>query len=152
MANNTTRLAASLTSTGEQRARRYRNESNVKFDLSQLIDALGYGPVENEHTIRGGSIDIYIPHHRVIIETKARGLADDPHKPQAVDRESPREQRWSPSFRQLSGQIKVKSGFIGQAASCCDEVGQSPGLGAAPTLYASSGVWSPSDECGRRLL
>ena len=61
MANNTTRLSASLTSTGEQRARRYRNESNVKFDLSQLIDALGYGPVENEHTIRGGSIDIYIP-------------------------------------------------------------------------------------------
>ena len=60
--------------------------------------------------------------------------------------------RWSPSFRQLSGQIKVKSGFIDQAASCCDEMGQSPGLGAAPTLYASSGVWSPSDECGRRLL
>ena len=61
-------------------------------------------------------------------------------------------QRWSPSFRQLSGQIKVKSGFIDQAASGCDEVGQSPGLGAAPTLYASSGVRSPSDECGRRLL
>ena len=61
-------------------------------------------------------------------------------------------QRWSPSFRQLSGQIKVKSGFIDQAASGCDEVGQSPGLGAAPTWYASSGVRSPSDECGRRLL
>ena len=61
-------------------------------------------------------------------------------------------ERWSPSFRQLSGQIKVKSGFIDQAASGCDEVGQSPGLGAAPTLYASSGVRSPSDECGRRLL
>ena len=28
----------------------------------------------------------------MIIETKARGLADDPHKPQAGDRESPREQ------------------------------------------------------------
>ena len=52
----------------------------------------------------------------------------------------------------LSGQIKVKSGFIDQAASGCDEVGQSPGLGAAPTWYASSGVRSPSDECGRRLL
>ena len=61
-------------------------------------------------------------------------------------------ERWFPSFRQLSGQIKVKSGFIDQAASGCDEVGQSPGLGAAPTLYASSGVRSPSDECGRRLL
>ena len=61
-------------------------------------------------------------------------------------------ERWFPSFRQLSGQIKVKSGFIDQAASGCDEVGQSPGLGAAPTWYASSGVRSPSDECGRRLL
>ena len=75
-----------------QPSRRYQNESNVKLDLSQLVDALGYGPVENEHTIPGGSIDIYIPHHRVIIETKARGLADDPHKPQAGDRESPKEQ------------------------------------------------------------
>ena len=42
--------------------RRYRNEGNVKLDLSQLIEALGYGPVENEYTILGGSIDIYIPH------------------------------------------------------------------------------------------
>ena len=92
MTNNTTRFSASLTSSGAQPGRRYQNESNVKLDLSQLIDALGYGPVENEHTIRGGSIDIYIPHHRVIIETKARGLADDPHKPQAGDRESPKEQ------------------------------------------------------------
>ena len=63
-----------------------------------------------------------------------------------------RSQKWSPSFGQLSGQIKVKSGFIDQAASGCDEVGQSPGLGVTPTLYASSGVRSPSDECGRRLL
>ena len=35
-------------------------------------------------------------------------------------------EKWSPSFGQLSGQIKVKSGFIDQAASGCDEVGQSP--------------------------
>ena len=61
-------------------------------------------------------------------------------------------EKWSPSFGQLSGQIKVKSGFIDRAASGCDEVGQSPGLGVTPTLYASSGVRSPSDECGRRLL
>ena len=82
MTNNTTSLAAALTSTAEQRNRRYRSESNVKFDLSKLIDALGYGPVESEHAIVDGFIDIYIPHHiphhRVIIETKARGLADDP--------------------------------------------------------------------------
>ena len=32
-------------------------------------------------------------------------------------------QRWTPSFRQLSGQIKVKSGVIGQAASGCDGAG-----------------------------
>ena len=92
MTSTTTRLSASLTSTAEQRARRYRNESNVKLDLSQLIDGLGYGPVENEHATGDGFIDIYIPHHRVIIETKARGRANDPHKPQAGDRESPKEQ------------------------------------------------------------
>ena len=80
--------AASLTNSDTQSARRYRNESNVKLDLSQLLDTMGYGPVENEHTIPGGSIDIYVPHHRVIIETKARGLASDPHKPQGSDRES----------------------------------------------------------------
>ena len=32
-------------------------------------------------------------------------------------------QRWTPSFRQLSGQIKVKSGVIGQAALGCDGAG-----------------------------
>ena len=32
-------------------------------------------------------------------------------------------ERWTPSFRQLSGQIKVKSGVIGQAASGCDGAG-----------------------------
>ena len=90
--DNATILAAGLTSTSEQRARRYLNESNVKVDLSQLIDVLGYGPVETEHSIPGGSIDIYVPHHRVIMEIKARGLAADPHKPQGAEGESPREQ------------------------------------------------------------
>ena len=92
MTENATSLAAAMTSTSEQRDRRYRNESNVKVDLSQLISMLGYGPVETEHTIPGGSIDIYVPHHRVIIETKARELTADPHKPQGADRESPKEQ------------------------------------------------------------
>ena len=40
----------------------------------------------------GGSIDIYVPHYRFIIETKARELAADPHKRQAGDRESPKQQ------------------------------------------------------------
>ena len=53
---------------------------------------LGYGPVETEHSIEGGSIDIYVPHHRAIIETKARGRAADPHKPRSTGRESPKEQ------------------------------------------------------------
>ena len=61
-------------------------------------------------------------------------------------------QRWSPSFRQLSDQIKVKSGFIGQAASGCDGAGQRPGPGVARRVYASLGVRSTSDECGRRWL
>ena len=90
--DNATSLAGALTSTGEQRSRRYRNEANVKLDLSQLVAALGYGPVENEYSIPNGSIDIYVPHHRVIIETKARGLATDPHKPQGADRETPKGQ------------------------------------------------------------
>ena len=50
MTDNATTFAAALTSTSEQRGRRYRNESNVKVDLSQLIGELGYGPVETEHT------------------------------------------------------------------------------------------------------
>ena len=92
MNDNITRRAASLTSTDAQASGRYGNESNVKLDLSQLIDGMDWGPVEHEHTIPGGSIDVYIPHYRVIIETKARGLAEDPHKPQGGDRESAKEQ------------------------------------------------------------
>ena len=92
MTDNIMRLATSLASTDAQRTVRYGTEGNVKLDLSQLIDTLGYGPVENEHATVDGFIDIYIPHHRVIIETKARGLADDPHRPQGSDRESPKEQ------------------------------------------------------------
>ena len=92
MTDNGRSLAAALTSTSEQPVRRYRNESNVKVDLSRLIAVLGYGPVETEHSIPGGAIDIYVPHHRVIIETKARGIAGDPHKPQGADRETAKEQ------------------------------------------------------------
>ena len=92
MTDHATALAAALTSTSPSRARRYRTESNLKVDLSHLITTLGHGPVETEHSIPGGSIDIYVPHYRVIIETKARGLAADPHKPQAGDRESAKAQ------------------------------------------------------------
>ena len=54
MTNNTTSLATSITSTSQQQNQRYRSESNIKFDLSKLIDALGYGPVESEHAIVDG--------------------------------------------------------------------------------------------------
>ena len=60
-------------------------------------------------------------------------------------------QRWSPSFGQVSGQIKVKSGFISQAASGCDEAGQGPGLRATPTVYALAGVRFPSDTPSREV-
>ena len=93
MTNNSTNLAAALTSTSSRQTRRYKNESNLKVDLSRLIELLGHGPVETEHSIPGGSIDIYVPHHRFVIETKARGAgAAEPLKRQASHDESPKEQ------------------------------------------------------------
>ena len=88
-----TRLATGLTSTDTQTARRYRTESNVAHDLARVIEGLEYGPVEHEYASGKGRIDIYVPHRRVIIEVKARGLAADPDKPQTgTGGESPREQ------------------------------------------------------------
>ena len=93
MTNNPTNLAAALASTNPQQARRYKNESNLKVDLSRLIELLGHGPVETEHPIPGGSIDIYVPHYRFVIETKARGAgADEPLKRPAGHNESPKDQ------------------------------------------------------------
>ena len=99
-------------------------------------------------TARAAEIAIKTKNARIIrqldhlLKTMTRELNEIPAPPQ----------RWSPSFRQLSDQIKVKSGFIGQAASGCDGAGQRPGPGVAPTVYASLGVRSTSDECGRRAL
>ena len=64
MSSRTQETAASLTGSDALAAGRYRTEANVKLDLSLLLDVMGYGPIENEHTIRRGSIDVYIPHHR----------------------------------------------------------------------------------------
>ena len=64
-----------------------------------------------------------------------------------------RSQRWTPCFGQFSVTAKVGSGFMIQAALGWEEAGRSPGLRAAPSsVYASSGVRSSSDECGRRSL
>ena len=92
MDERTARHARRITSADSGDAARYGNESNVQVDLAQIIDGLGYGPVETEHRTTGGAIDIYVPHRRVIIETKARGLVDDPTTPQAGTRESPYDQ------------------------------------------------------------
>ena len=51
-------------------------------------------------------------------------------------------QRWSPSFRQLSDQIKVKSGFIGQAAWAVMG-GAAPRSRSSPTVYTSLGTRRP---------
>lgn len=93
MTDNPTTLAAALTSTSPPRTRRYQNESNLKVDLSRLIELLGHGPVETEHPIPGGSIDIYVPHYRFVIEAKARGAgADEPLKRPTGHDESAKEQ------------------------------------------------------------
>ena len=76
-------------STSPPQTRRYTNESNLKVDL----ELLGHGPVETEHPIPGGSIDIYVPHYRFVVETKARGAgAGEPLKRQPGHDESPKEQ------------------------------------------------------------
>lgn len=67
-------------------------EDHIRQNIVRLLDAL---KIENELTYRtaAGPADIYLPRRRVLIETKAVGLADDPDKPQARDsNESPRQQ------------------------------------------------------------
>ena len=69
-----------------------RPEDNIRQDIGRLLDAL---EVENILTYRtdAGPAGLYLPRRRVIIETKAIGLADDPEKPQARENsESGRQQ------------------------------------------------------------
>ena len=54
MTDNATSLAAALTSTSEQRVRRYRNESNVKVELYQLIAYSGTDPSRPSTRSRAG--------------------------------------------------------------------------------------------------
>ncbi len=64
------------------------------------------------------------------------------------------EERWTPSFGQVCVAAKVESGFMIQAALGLRDTGRSPGLlsSAPSSMYASSGVRSWSDECGRHSL
>ena len=60
-------------------------------------------------------------------------------------------EKWTPSFGQFSVTATLGYGFITQAASGHEEARRSPGLRPAPSsVYASSGIRSSSDECGRR--
>ena len=58
-----------------------RLEDNIRQDVGRFLDSLG---IENIFTFKtpGGAADIFLPGRRVFIETKAAGLADDPHRPQ----------------------------------------------------------------------
>ena len=57
-------------------------EAQIRRDVANLMDRLGLEPLV-EHRTPAGPADIFLPRRRVFIETKAAGLADDPHKPQA---------------------------------------------------------------------
>ena len=71
-----------------------RHEDYIRKRIGKLFDSL---EVEYELSYRSpyssGPADVYLPRRRTIIETKARGLADDPHKSQGrKNDESPKEQ------------------------------------------------------------
>ena len=69
-------------------------EDSVRARILAILDSLG---IENEAGYEppgaDGPSDIYLPRRRTFIETKAVGLADDPNKPQAREKnESPKQQ------------------------------------------------------------
>lgn len=68
------------------------HEDNVRRNVGDLLGSFGV-----EYTLSyptpGGPADLYLQRRRIIIETKARGLAGDPHAPQVRENnESPLEQ------------------------------------------------------------
>ena len=68
------------------------HEDNVRRNVGDLLVSFGV-----EYTLSyptpGGPADLYLQRRRTIVETKARGLAGDPHAPQARENnESPLEQ------------------------------------------------------------
>ena len=68
------------------------HEDNVRRNVGDLLASFGV-----EYTLSyptpGGPADLYLQRRRTIIETKARGLAGDPHAPQARENnESPLQQ------------------------------------------------------------
>ena len=83
-----TRLASALTSTKSESSRRYRNGKNTGRDLTALIEALGWGPVERDYEGPGGTVDIYVPHHRVMIQADGRTVGNGPGEQPSAEPES----------------------------------------------------------------
>ncbi len=73
---------------------RYRKEDNVRRDLDRLLVALGVErtDIEGDYSVPEGAIDLYLPRHRLVIETKATGKAAAPDEVQAGRQESARGQ------------------------------------------------------------
>ena len=57
-------------------------EDSIRQDVSRLLDALGFTENIIGYNCGNGFADIYLPRHRVVIETKPRGKADNPDRPQ----------------------------------------------------------------------
>ena len=58
------------------------HEDNVRRNVGDLLRSFGVDYMLSYQT-PGGPADLYLQRRRIIIETKARGLAVDPHAPQA---------------------------------------------------------------------
>jgi len=86
-----------------------RPEDRIRQDIGRLLDSL---EIDNLLTFRtrAGPADIFLPNRRVFIETKAAGLADDPHRAQT--RENP-----ETPFQQLERYLTAEMG---------DELGRLP--------------------------
>ena len=71
---------------------RGRPEEFIRKRIGELLGSLDI-EYETGYPTEGGPADIYLPRRRTIIETKARGRANNPDQPQARDtRETPKEQ------------------------------------------------------------
>ena len=97
-------LATSLLGGGA----RYKREGNVITDLVALLSEVGIDPseIEREHPAGSGRIDIYLPRYRAIVETKAKGKAADPNKPQSGKSEPPRAQLERYVTAESSGELR----------------------------------------------
>ena len=60
---------------------RSRHEDQIRQDIGRMLDELGIHNILSYKT-PAGAADIYLPRRRVFIETKAVGLADNPHADQ----------------------------------------------------------------------